>query len=189
MVNLMMQPEHVSLIERKIKTQTRRLVKYQDKSPLPCKHRVKWRYWICPTAKWKLGDKFFQNDEEARHFTGESDLSKIHGLKRCRNTSGIFRVRTIPTNETKDDFKLEYLLDISKRDAQKEGYSTKQGFLKKFYEIYAKKRKAAAKKSLALVSQAEKPFDAWLQENKKQLWNPLVRVIEFRFLPNTERDN
>jgi len=187
MVNLIMQPEHVLLIERKIKTQTRRLVKYQGKSPLPSKHRVNWRYWICPSAKWKLGNKFFKNDEELKQFTGQPDIHKIQGLKRCRNTIGIFRVRTIPTNEAKNDFKIEPLLNITRSEARKEGYSTKQAFLKIFYAIYARQKKAEARKSLKLVSNAKKPFDNWLRQNRGELWNPLVRVIEFRFLPNTER--
>lgn len=185
MVNLIMQPEHVSLIERKIKTQTRRLVKYENKHPLSGKHQINWRYWICPTAKWKLGDRFFQNDEELEKFTGQKDTQKIWGLKRCRHAPGVFRVRTIPTNETKNDFRLENLLDIKNNDAKKEGYSSKFAFLKIFYGIYARQGKTEAKKSLSILEQATQP----LEQNKVQLWNPIVRVIEFKFLPNTERES
>lgn len=191
-MNLMMQREHISLIERKLKTQTRRLVKHKNGHQLSCQYKANRRYWVCPPAKWKLGDKFYQNLEQLRKQLGEEKVNRLietNELKRCRQALGVFKVRTIPNNETGTGFRKENLLSISPEDAVREGSEDIESYLKVFYKIYAKQRKPEAEKSLKLLQKKTEPFEAWFKNNRKKLWNPVVRVIDFKFLPNTGRDN
>jgi len=191
-VNLMMQREHISLIERKLKTQTRRLVKYRNGHQFPCQYKANWRYWVCPTAKWKLGNKFYQDLGQLKEQLGEEEVNRLiktNELRRCRQAPGVFKVRTIANNETGTGFRKENLLDISPEDAIREGSKDIESYLKVFYKIYTKQGRTEAISSLKRIHEKTEPFEEWFKNNRKKLWNPVVRVIDFKFLPNTERDN